>query len=96
MARPKKIRRCQGRFSGLAFKPTGSPMGELERIELGRDELEALKLCDLEGFTQHQAGQKMGVSRGTVQRLVSSARRKVARALVEGAALVLEEYDLKD
>ena len=60
-------------------------------MTLLRDELEALKLCDKEGLTQEEAGVKMGVSRGTVQRMLTTARRKVATALVEGAALILED-----
>jgi len=87
--RPKKQRRCRGgNFCGRAFKPTGKPLAELEKICLYRDELEALKLCDYEGLFQEQAGEKMGVSRGTVQRILSSARSKTAEALSTGAALV--------
>jgi predicted DNA-binding protein (UPF0251 family) len=63
----------------------------LRRIHLQRDELESLRLCDLLGLTQAQAGEKMGVSRGTVQRLLASARKKVTESLVEGAALVFED-----
>jgi predicted DNA-binding protein (UPF0251 family) len=87
--RPKKQRCCEGRFSGQIFKPNGIPMRSLQQISLFRDELEALRLCDLEGLFQEQAGERMGVSRGTVQRLLASARRKTAEALVSGAALVL-------
>lgn len=93
MPRPKKQRFCQERLCGNAFKPTGVSMGDLRRIMLQRDELEALRLCDLEGLIQEAAGQRMGVSRGTVQRLLSSARSKVAEALVEGCALVFEGAD---
>ena len=56
-------------------------------MRLGRDELEALILCDRDRLTQQQAGARMGVSRGTVQRLVSGARRTVADALAGGKAL---------
>jgi len=73
----------------LIFKPAGRPMKTLSHVLLGRDELEALVLCDRDGLTQEQAGESMGVSRGTVQRLVSGARRKVARALAEEKALVV-------
>jgi predicted DNA-binding protein (UPF0251 family) len=82
-------------MKGRAFKPTGVPMGEIEKIALYRDELEALKLCDMDGFTQEEAGEKMGISRGTVQRLLSEARRKTATALAECKALVLEEIICK-
>jgi len=91
MPRPKKQRQCEGRLCGKAFKPTCVPLKELTQISLLRDELEALKLCDKEGLTQEEAGTKMGVSRGTVQRILTSARNKVTTALVEGAALILED-----
>ncbi len=73
------------------FKPTRTPMHKLRKIEMLRDELETLKLCDLEGLTQEQAGLRMGISRGTVQRILTAARRKVAEALIEGAALVFQQ-----
>ena len=63
---------------------------DLERLPLAADELEAMRLCDLVGLTQAEAGARMGVSRATVQRTVKSARAKVTRALVEGAALILQ------
>lgn len=66
-------------------------MGEVEKITLYRDELEALKLCDHDGLTQAEAGMRMAISRGTVQRILSSARRKVATALSECKALVCEK-----
>jgi predicted DNA-binding protein (UPF0251 family) len=50
-------------------------------------ELEAFRLVDLEGLSQEEAGRKMGVSRGTIWRLVQSARRKTAKALSEGRPL---------
>lgn len=86
--RPKKIRRCEGQFCGRAFKPTGTPLPELEQLNLFRDELEALRLCDLEGLTQEEAGIRMGVSRGTIQRIITGARKKTAQALSAGQALV--------
>ncbi len=91
MSRPKKIRLCEGKMCGKGFKPNRIPMNKLKKIQLLRDELETLKLCDLEGLTQEQAGQRMGVSRGTVQRILTVARQKVTRALVEGKALIFQE-----
>ena len=54
-------------------------------VSLTVEELESLRLCDLEGADQSAAAQSMGVSRGTLQRIVYSARRKVAHSLL-GAA----------
>jgi uncharacterized protein len=64
-------------------------MMELESVNLRNDELEALRLCDLEGLSQAEAGERIGVSRGTVQRLVKSGREKIMGALVHNAALVI-------
>jgi len=88
--RHKKPRVCGCPHRGKAFKPTGIPMTEIENITLFRDELEALKLCDLDDLTQEEAGEMMGISRGTVQRLLSSARKKAAMALTECKAIVFE------
>ena len=68
-------------------------MTELSRIRLGLDELEALRLCDLEDHDQVEAGRRMRVSRGTVQRLLVSGRRKVVSALLDTAALIIEGED---
>jgi uncharacterized protein len=54
------------------------------------DEFEALRLADLEGRYQEQAAERMGVSRSTFGRIVDSAHRKVAEALIAGKALRIE------
>lgn len=61
----------------------------MEIIHLAQDELEALHLCDGEGMTQEEDGVCMGISRGTVQRLLAAARIKVARALVRQKVLAI-------
>jgi predicted DNA-binding protein (UPF0251 family) len=52
-------------------------------------ELEAFRLVDMEGLSQEEAGQQMGVSRGTIWRLVQSARKKAAKALSEGRPIYI-------
>ncbi|OGQ95598.1 MAG: DNA-binding protein [Deltaproteobacteria bacterium RIFOXYD12_FULL_57_12] len=89
--RPKKTRNCHCRFQGQAFKPSGIPMPELEKLTLYPDELEAVKLCDYDRLNQGEAGVRMGVSRGTVQRTLAAARKKIAEALSQGKALILAE-----
>lgn len=68
-------------------------MSQLEITELGLDELEAMRLCDLEGKQQEEAAQAMGVSRGTIQRLLQSGRKKLLTSITEGHALSFAEAD---
>lgn len=90
MPRPKRCRRVGGPPGCKLFKPAGIPASELEEIILELDEAEALRLADAEGLYQEEAAARMGVSRPTFGRIVASARKKVATALVEGHALRIE------
>ncbi|MCK9174142.1 MAG: DUF134 domain-containing protein [Desulforhopalus sp.] len=87
MPRPKKERNFEHKFSELIYRPAGVPVEGLHQVDLHRDELEALRLCDCVGLTQEEAGQQMGVSRGTIQRILTVARSKTATALSKGYAL---------
>jgi len=90
--RKKKHRNCICPLReklGHVFKPAGIPLKELEVIILQHDELEALYLCDGQDLNQERAGEQMGVSRGTVQRLLTQGRKKVVEALVEEKALAV-------
>jgi len=93
VGRPKKPRYCQTFRGPALFKPAGVPMAELEIVSLGIDELEALRLCDVEGFHQQQAADAMGISRGTVQRLLESGHRKLIESVLVGKALAVESAD---
>jgi len=66
------------------------PEGTLEPVQLGPAELEVLRLIDLLNLSQERAGEKMGTSRGTIWRLLQSARRKVTSALIEGRKIKIE------
>ena len=91
MARPEKLRRVGCVAGGRGFKPIGVPASELEVETLRLDELEALRLADLEGLYQEAAAEQMGVSRPTFARILSRARSTVARALLEERLLVVNE-----
>lgn len=65
-------------------------MSDLEEVVLHVDEYEALRLADLEGLYQEEAALRIGVSRQTFGRLIESARRKTADAVVNGKALRIE------
>jgi predicted DNA-binding protein (UPF0251 family) len=71
---------------------TPSPHENPEPIYVEPAELEALRLVDLEGLSQEEAGNKMGVSRGTVWRLIQSARKKTAQALTEGRQIRIAPF----
>jgi len=90
MTRPCCVRRI-GFVPGVTyFKPAGIPLSGLEEVVVSLDELEALRLADLNGLYQEQAAEQMKISRPTFSRVVESARRKVADALINGKALRLE------
>jgi predicted DNA-binding protein (UPF0251 family) len=72
------------------FKPAGIPACSLEEVILTVDELEAVRLADLQGLYQEQAAQEMNISRQTFGRIIESAHRKVAETLVQGKALRIE------
>jgi len=88
--RPRKQRRCREFHGDRVFKPRSIPMSQLTQVRLGLDELEALRLCDVDGLDQEAAGARMGVSRGTIQRLLIAGRTKVVGALLDSSALIIE------
>ncbi len=90
MARPRHCRRVGSMPETNYFKPRGIPLSLLEEVVLTVDEFEAIRLADLESFYQEQAAEKMNVSRQTFGRIIESAHRKVAEALVRGKALKIE------
>ncbi len=90
MPRPFCQRRVAGTPAAAIFKPIGIPVSQLEEVVLTLDEFEALRLADLEGRYQEEAAAMMRISRPTFSRVVESAHRKVADALVHGKALRME------
>jgi len=90
MPRPKKSRWVSCQPGICFFKPQGVPLRMLDQICLGVDELEAMRLADLECLSQEEAAQRMNVSRATFGRIVAQARKKVADALAHGKAISIE------
>jgi len=90
MARPRNCRRVGSMPESNYFKPRGIPLSMLEEVILNVDEFETIRLADLEGLYQEQAAEKMKVSRPTFGRIIDSAHKKVAEALVKGKALKIE------
>lgn len=87
MPRPKRCRKVCFDPDYRVFKPQGVPMSELSSIEMALDELEAVRLSDVEDLSQAEAAKRMDVSQPTFNRILSGARSKMAKALTEGMAL---------
>ncbi len=90
MARPPLERILDSAITQRGFRPSGARVGNSDVVVLNLDEAEAIRLADLEGLYQQAAAQRMGVSRQTFGRIVESARRKTADALINGKTLRIE------
>jgi uncharacterized protein len=88
--RGRKWRHCLPFTGDNIFKPRAIPINSLEIVSVGQDEIESMRLCDLEDLEQEDAAKKMGISRGTVQRLLYSGRKKVIEAITQSKALRVE------
>jgi predicted DNA-binding protein (UPF0251 family) len=89
--RPIKPRKICFNPNVTYFKPRAIPLQLLEEVNLDIDELEAIRLCDLKGLEQIEAAQEMNISRSTLQRTISSARKKIAEALIIGKAIKINK-----
>jgi predicted DNA-binding protein (UPF0251 family) len=87
MPRPRLQRRVC--FSPLVsyFKPQGVPLRSLKIVELSIEEVEALRLKNIEQLGQVECAKKMKTSQSTFQRILSSAYKKTSEALIEGKAI---------
>lgn len=98
MPRPPKWRRVEYEPQVKYFKPAGIPKYLLEELILNVEEVEAIRLKDLEGLEQEECAEKMNVSRPTFQRILVAARSKLADAIIKGKAIRVEggKYLLAD
>ncbi len=95
MTRPKLHRRVEFEPIFTYYKPAGIRMRELDESILTVDEFEALRLKDLLGLEQGEAAAKMNISQPTFHRLILSARKKIADAIVNGKAIKIEGGNYK-
>ena len=91
MPRPRIPRCLRFQPNVYYFKPQGIPLRELEEVVLLPDELEALKLHEVDGLEQIEASRKMKISQPTLARLLGSANKKVAEAIIKGKAIKIEK-----
>jgi len=87
MPRPRLRRKIRFRPDVTYFKPTGIPLKELEVVELSAEETEAYRLRHIENLEQKDAAEKMHTSQSTFQRILDSAYKKTADALIRGKAI---------
>ncbi len=88
--RPKKERIINAPPEVKIFKPAGIPGRVIEKVFMTLDEYEAIRLADYEKYDHEKAAEKMEISRPTFTRLIDSARKKVADAIINGKELIIE------
>jgi uncharacterized protein len=88
--RPKKTRWVKCEPGARCFRPECVSGKPLEGVSLTIDELEAIRLIDLEGLNQDKAAKSMRVHRSTVSRILASAHKRIADALVNIKAIKIE------
>lgn len=93
MVRPRVCRRISFNPSVTYFKPRGVPLRDLDEVLIMHDELEALRLKDLDELDQSDCAKKMNISQPTFHRLVLSARKKVSHALINGKAIKIKKTE---
>lgn len=88
--RPKKIRLILSAPRVKCYKPLCKPLSKIESVYLTLDEFEAVRLACLEGLKQVDAAKRLNISRPTFSRIVTSAHKKIADALVNIKAIRIE------
>ena len=87
MPRPRLCRRIRCNPNVTYFKPQGVPMRSLDIVELTIEELEAYRLRYVENMEQKDGAKEMDTSQSTYQRILFSANKKIADALINGKAI---------
>jgi uncharacterized protein len=90
MGRHLLCRRVRFMPSVTFFKPAGIPLRELDEVCISVEELEAIRLKDIEDLEQEQCADKMNISRTTFVRILDAARKKMADAFIKGKAIRIE------
>lgn len=87
--RPRHRRIITGPSESRCYQPTCCTDIAGEGVSLSPDEIEIIRLVDLEGLEQEEAASRLGVSRKTLWRDLHDARRKIADALVNGKGIAM-------
>ena len=95
MVRPRKIKIINFEPNTTYFKPRGIPLVSLEEVEISFEELEALRLSNIEKLCQEDSAIMMKIHQSTFQRTLKRAREKITDALVNGKAIKIHGGDYK-
>ena len=95
MVRPRKIKTVNFEPEVTYFKPRAVPLNQLEEVDLTIDELETLRLSNIEKLSQAEAAQRMKIHQSTFQRTLTRAREKITDALVNGKAIRIHGGEYK-
>lgn len=88
--RPKKTRWVTCDPGERCFRPQCKPLNKLKGITLNLDEFEVLRLAHLEGYDQAKIARQMKIHQSTISRILTSAHKKIADALVNIKAIRIE------
>lgn len=89
MSRPRRFRKISEEPQIRCFKPERENLDLLEPIEITLDEFEAIRLRDYHDIQQKKSAEIMGISQPTFHRTLTSARKKISKALIEGNTIVI-------
>ncbi len=94
MPRPRRFRRILEEPQIRCFKPEKENTDFSETIKLTIDEFEAIRLRDYHDIQQKRSAEIMGISQPTFHRILTSARKTISKALIEGKVLIIvgEDY----
>ena len=88
--RPPKQKQVQQLPPVNLFKPAGSRLADVAEVVLTIEEMEAIRLADVEGMDQEPGSECMNISRPTFHRMLERAHQKIGQALWEGKAIRIE------
>jgi uncharacterized protein len=93
MSRPRRIRKISDEPKIRCFKPDSADLDSNNPIEITIDEYESIRLRDYHDIQQKKSAEMMGISQPTFHRTISSARKKIAKALIEGEMIIITGDD---
>ncbi len=91
MPRPRSLKRICFCPTTTYFKPRGVPLNKIKTIELTKEEVEVLRLKNIEGLDQIQCAKKMKTSQSTIQRILQISYKKISIAIIKGMAIKIEK-----